>query len=211
VLAVVYLIFNEGYGGRGELAREAIRLGRALAELMPDEPEVHGLLALMLLNDARREARFVGGTIVLLRDQDRSLWDLEQLAQGRAALDRAIALGGRGPYLLQATIAALHVEEPQDWPQLAGLYGELALLTGSPVAELNRAAALAEAGEVEGALALVDGLQLDQYHYLHATRAELLGRLGRVDDARAAYERALQLVHSDAERHFLEQRLAELS
>jgi RNA polymerase sigma-70 factor (ECF subfamily) len=210
VLAVVYLLFNEGYGGRGELASEAIRLGRALAELMPDEPEVHGLLALMLFNDARREARFVNGTVVLLRDQDRSLWDREQMAQGQATLDRALALGGRGSYLLQAAIAALHVEEPPDWRQLAALYGELARRTGSPVAELNRAAALAEAGEVEAALELADRLELEQYHYLHATRADLLARLGRVDDARAAYKRALQLVHSETERGFLEQRLGAL-
>jgi RNA polymerase sigma-70 factor (ECF subfamily) len=210
VLAVVYLIFNEGYGGRGALAAEAIRLGRALAELMPDEPEVHGLLALMLINDARRDARFADGAVVLLADQDRSLWDAGQIAAGRAALDRALALGGRDAYVLQAAIAALHVEEPQDWPQLAALYGELARLTGSPVVELNRAAAMAEAGEVETALALVERLELDRYHYLHATRAELLRRLGRVDDARAGYERALELVHSDAERRFLERRLAEL-
>jgi RNA polymerase sigma-70 factor, ECF subfamily len=210
VLAVVYLIFNEGYGGRGGLADEAIRLGRALAELMPDEPEVHGLLALMLINDARREARFADGAVVLLRDQDRSLWDLEQIAAGRAALDRALALGGRGPYVLQAAIAALHIDEPPDWPQLAALYGELALLTGSPVVELNRAAALAETGEVEAALALVDGLELDRYHYLHATRAELLRRLDRIEDAREAYDRALELVRSEPERRFLERRLAEL-
>ncbi len=210
VLAVVYLIFNEGYSGRGDLAAEAIRLGRSLAELMPDEPEVHGLLALMLLNDARREARFVDGAVVLLRDQDRSLWDGEQIAAGRAALDRGLALGGRGPYVLQAAIAALHVEEPQDWPQLAALYGELARVTGSSVVELNQAAAIAETGDAEAALALVERLDLDQYHYLHATRAELLRRLDRVDDARAAYDRALELVHSDAERRFLERRLAEL-
>ena len=210
VLAVVYLIFNEGYGGRGGLADEPIRLGRALAELMPDEPEVHGLLALMLINDARREARFADGAVVLLRDQDRSLWDHEQIAAGRAALDRALALGGRGPYVLQAAIAALHIDEPPDWPQLAALYGELALLTGSPVVELNRAAALAETGEVEAALALVDGLELDRYHYLHATRAELLRRLDRIEDAREAYDRALELVRSEPERRFLERRLAEL-
>jgi RNA polymerase sigma-70 factor (ECF subfamily) len=210
VLAVVYLIFNEGYGGRGDLAAEAIRLGGALAELMPDEPEVHGLLALMLINDARREARFADGTIVLLSDQDRSLWDVEAIAQGQAALDRALALDGRGPYVLQAAIAAGHAEVPQDWSQLAALYGELALLTGSPVVELNRAAALAQAGETETALALVDGLDLDRYHYLHATRAELLRRLDRIEDARVAYDRALELVHSDAERRFLEQRLEEL-
>ena len=210
VLAVVYLIFNEGYGGRGELAAEAIRLGRALVELMPDEPEAHGLLALMLLNDARREARFADGAVVLLREQDRSLWDLDQIGEGRAALDRALALGGRGPYVLQAAIASLHVDEPQDWPQLAALYGELARLTGSPVVELNQAAAMAEAGDVEAALDLVERLELDRYHYLHATRAELLRRLDRVEDARVAYDRALELVHSDAERRFLEQRLAEL-
>jgi RNA polymerase sigma-70 factor, ECF subfamily len=210
VLAVVYLIFNEGYGGRGDLAAEAIRLGRCLAELMPDEPEVQGLLALMLVNDARREARFVDGTVVLLRDQDRSLWDVDQIAAGREALERGLALGGRGPYVLQAAIASLHSDDPQDWPELAALYGELARLTGSSVVELNQAAAIAEAGEVEAALALVDGLDLDQYHYLHATRAELLRRLDRVDDARAAYHRALELVHSEAERRFLERRLAEL-
>jgi RNA polymerase sigma-70 factor (ECF subfamily) len=211
VLAVVYLIFNEGYGGRGDLATEAIRLGRALAELMPDEPEVHALLALMLLNDARRDARVADGAVVLLREQDRSLWDAEQIEKGRAALDRALALGGRDAYVLQAAIAALHVEEPQDWPQLAALYGELARRTGSPVVELNQAAALAEAGDVDAALALLDRLQLDSYHYVHSTRAELLRRLDRVDEARAAYERALELVHSEAERRFLERRLAELA
>jgi RNA polymerase sigma-70 factor, ECF subfamily len=210
VLAVVYLIFNEGYGDRGDLAAEAIRLGRALAELMPDEPGVHGLLALMLLNDARRDARFADGTVVLLADQDRSLWDFDQIAEGRAALERALALGGRDPYVLQAAITALHVDEPQDWPQIAALYGELARLTGSSVVELNRAVAIAEAGEVETALALVESLELDRYHYLHATRAELLRRLDRVEEARVAYDRALELVHSDAERRFLERRLAEL-
>jgi RNA polymerase sigma-70 factor (ECF subfamily) len=210
VLAVVYLIFNEGYGGRAPLAAEAIRLGRVLAELMPDEPEVHGLLALMLLNDARREARFADGAVVLLRDQDRSLWDAGEIAAGRVALGRALALGGRGAYVLQGAIAALHVDEPPDWRQLAGLYGELARRTGSPVVELNEAAALAEAGEPEAALALVDRLELDRYHYLHATRAELLRRLDRLEDARSAYERALELVHSNAERRFLERRLAEL-
>ena len=211
VLAVVYLIFNEGYGGRGDLAAEAIRLGRALAELMPDEPEAHGLLALMLVNDARRDARVADGAVVLLRDQDRSLWDAAQIEEGRAALDRALALGGRDVYVLQAAIAALHVEEPQDWPQLAALYGELARRTGSPVVGLNHAAALAEVGDVDAALALLDRLQLDSYHYVHSTRAELLRRLDRVDEARAAYERALELVHSEAERRFLERRLAELA
>jgi len=178
---------------------------------MPDEPEVHGLLALMLVNDARRDARFADGAVVLLRDQDRTLWDLDQIGQGRAALDRAVSLGGGGPYVLQAAIAVLHTEEPQDWPQLAALYGELARVTGSAVVELNRAAAIGEAGDVQAALALVDRLDLDGYHYLHATRAELLRRLDRVDEARAAYDRALQLVHSEPERRFLERRKADLT
>jgi RNA polymerase sigma-70 factor (ECF subfamily) len=211
VLAVVYLIFNEGYGGRGHLSSEAIRLGRALAELMPDEHEARALLALMLINDARRDARFVEGEVVLLGDQDRSLWDMDQIAAGRGELDRAIALGGRGTYVLQAAIASLHADDPQDWPQIAALYGELSRLTGSPVVELNRAAAIAEAGDTPGALAVVEGIELDDYHYLHATRAELLRRLNRTEEARAAYERALELVHSDAERRFLERRRAEVS
>jgi RNA polymerase sigma-70 factor, ECF subfamily len=211
VLAVVYLIFNEGYGGRNDLAAEAIWLGRALAELMPDEPEVHGLLALMLLHDARRDARFADGTVVLLGEQDRTLWDREQIERGRAALDLAIELGGRGPYALQAAIASLHLEQPQDWPQIAALYGELARLTGSPVVELNRAVAVAEAGELEAGLELLDGLELERYHHLHAARAELLRRLGRGEEARAAYGRALGLVHADAERAFLERRRDELS
>jgi RNA polymerase sigma-70 factor (ECF subfamily) len=210
VLAVVYLVFNEGYGGRTELAGEAIRLGRALVELMPDEPEAHALLALMLLNDARRDARFADGEIVLLHEQDRALWNVDEIAAGRTALDRALALGGRGPYVLQAAIVSLHVDDQPDWPHIAELYAELARATGSPVVELNRAAALAEAGDTDAALELVDELPLDRYHYLHATRAELLTRLGRVDDARAAYDRALQLVHSDAERRFLERRRAAL-
>ena len=210
VLAVVYLIFNEGYGGRSELAAEAIRLGRALAELMPDEPEVQALLALMLIHDGRREARFADGAIVLLDEQDRSLWDRGQIAEGRAALDRALTLGGRGPYVLQAAIASLHADEPQDWPQLAALYGELARRTGSAVVALNHAVAIAEAGDVEAALRLVERLDLDGYHYLHATRAELLRRLERVEEARAAYGRALELVRSDAERRFLERRLAKV-
>jgi RNA polymerase sigma-70 factor (ECF subfamily) len=210
VLAVIYLIFNEGYGGRGDLAEEAIRIDRALVELMPDEPEVHGLLALMLANDARSDARFADGELVLLADQDRSLWDEEEIALGRTALDRAMALGGRGPYVLQAAIAILHTEEAVDWPQIASLYGELTRLTGSPVVELNRAAAIAEAGDPEDALALVDGLELGNYHYLQSTRAELLRRLDRTDEAREAYGQALKLVHTDAERRFLERRLAGL-
>ncbi len=210
VLAVVYLIFNEGYGGRNELAGEAIRLGRALAELMPDEPEVHGLLALMLLNDARREARFADGSVVLLEEQDRSLWDDEQIGAGRVELDRARSLGGRGAYALQAEIASLHLYDPQDWNRLAALYGELARLTGSDIVALNHAIAIAEAGNAEAGLALTDDLDLDRYHYLHSTRAELLRRLGRLDDARDAYRRALELVHAEPERRLLENRLAAL-
>ncbi len=180
VLAVIYLIFNEGYGGRGDLAAEALRLGAAMVELMPDEPEVHCLAALMLLHDARREARFEpDGAIVLLADQDRSLWDWERIAAGRAALDRGIALGGRGPYSLQAAIASLHLEQPLDWPQIAALYGELGRQTGSPVVELNRAVAIAEAGEVERGLELLEALELDNYEPFLIARKELLRRLGR--------------------------------
>ena len=210
VLAVIYLIFNEGFGGRVDLALEAIRLGGALVELMPDEPEANGLLALMLLHDARREARFAGGELVLLSEQDRSLWDHARIVDGRTSLDRAIALGGRGPYVLQAAIAALHAEDSTDWDEIAALYGQLAELTGSPVVQLNRAVAIAEAGAPGEALGMVEELELDRYHYFHSTRAELLRRLDRGDEARAAYERALELVDADAERRLLERRLREL-
>jgi RNA polymerase sigma-70 factor, ECF subfamily len=159
VLAVVYLIFR-GLRRAWAAVRRSDPARASLADLMPDEPEVHGLVALMLINDARREARFADGTVVLLRDQERSRWDLDQIARGRASLDRALALGGRGAYVIQSALAALHAEEPQDWPQLALLYGELARVTGSSVVELNRAATIAEAGDVEGALELVDGLEL---------------------------------------------------
>jgi len=210
VLAVVYLIFNEGYGGRGDLAAEAIRLGRALAELMPDEPEVHGLLAMMLLLEARREARFRDGELVLLADQDPSLWNRVAIKEGRTVLDRALALRGRGPYVVQAAIASLHADDPRDWEEIAALYGELSRLTGSPVVELNRAVAVAEAEGPSAGLEIVDALDLQDYRYLHATRAELLRRLGRVGEARSELERALELVHDDAERRLLERRLAEL-
>jgi RNA polymerase sigma-70 factor (ECF subfamily) len=210
VLAVVYLIFNQGYGGRGELAAESLLLGRALAELMPDQPEVHGLLALMLLLDARREARFRHGELVLLADQDPSLLDTAEIAQGRQALDRALALLGRDPYVLQAAIASLHADQPRDWPQIAALYGELSRLTGSPVVELSRAVAVAEVQGPQAGLEIVDRLSLQDYHYLHATRGELLWRLGRTDQAREAYHRALTLVHDDAERRLLQRQLAEL-
>jgi RNA polymerase sigma-70 factor (ECF subfamily) len=210
VLAVVYLIFNQGYGGRGDLAAEALWLGRALAELLPDQPEVHGLLALMLLLDARQAARFRDGELVLLADQDHSLLDTAEIAQGREALDRALALLGRGPYVLQAAIASLHADQPRDWPQIAALYGELSRLTGSPVVELSRAVAVAEAQGPQAGLEIVGRLPLADYHYLHATRGELLRRLGRTDQAREAYRRALTLVHDDAERRLLQRRLAEL-
>jgi RNA polymerase sigma-70 factor (ECF subfamily) len=214
VLAVVYLVFNEGYSSpptRDELTGEALRLVRALAELMPDEPEVHGLRAMMLLLDARRAARHRDGEIVLLPDQDRSLWDTERIAQGRAALDRALALRGHGPYVVQAAIASLHADEPRDWPQIAALYGELGRLTGSPVVELSRAVAVAETDGPEAGLAIVERLELDDYRYLHATRGELLRRLERTEEARDALQRALELVHDDAERRLLERRLAELA
>jgi RNA polymerase sigma-70 factor (ECF subfamily) len=210
VLAVVYLIFNEGYGGRGELAAESLLLGRALAELMPDEPEVHGLLALMVLHDARRNARLRDGELVLLDEQDRGAWDGLKIEEGRASLERALALQGRGPYVLQAAIASLHVDEPRDWPQIAALYGELARLTGSPVVELNRAVAVAEAEGPAAGLAIVDRLDLDGYRYFHSARADLLRRLERVDEARAAYERSLALASAEHERRFLRKRLADL-
>ena len=213
VLAVVYLIFNAGYTSpptRVDLSAEALRLGRALAELMPDEPEVHGLLAMMLLHDARRRARVRDGELVLLDDQDRALWDATQIEAGRAVLDRALALRGQGPYVVQAAIASLHVDEPRDWRQIAALYATLARLTDSPVVELSRAVAVAEADGPEAGLAIVDRLALDGYQYLHATRGELLRRLGRTDEARDAYGRALALAHDDAERRLLERRIAAL-
>jgi RNA polymerase sigma-70 factor (ECF subfamily) len=213
VLAVVYLIFNEGYRDRRDLADEAIRLGRMLTILMPDEPEALGLLALMLCHDSRREARFAGDRLVLLDDQDRSLWDAGKTEEGRAALDRAMALGGRGAggvYVLQAAIASLQADAEIDWPQVAALYSELSRITGSPVVELNRAVAVAQTGAPEAALRIVDALALDDYRYLHSTRGELLLRLGRADDARAAFGRALELSRSEHERRFLQGRLAEL-
>jgi RNA polymerase sigma-70 factor (ECF subfamily) len=208
VLAVVYLIFNEGYGDhedRSGLAAEAIRLGRVLTALMPAEPEVAGLLALMLLHDARRKARFAGQDLVLLADQDRSRWDWPQIAEGRALLDQA----RRGPYALQAAIASLQAEDRLDWPQIAALYAELADRTGSDVVRLNRAVAIAEAEGPEPALALVDGLDLPAYQYWHSTRAELLRRLGRAEEARAAYRQALTLARTAPERRFLERRITE--
>jgi RNA polymerase sigma-70 factor (ECF subfamily) len=213
VLAVIYLIFNEGYSeppARAALIAEAVRLGQALVELMPDEPEVHGLLAMMLLHDARSEARVSDGELVLLAEQDRSLWDAAQIAEGRAVLDRAIALRGAGPYAIQAAIASLHADEPRDWSEIAALYGRLARLTGSPVVELGRAVAVAETAGPQAALAIVDGLALADYRYYHSTRGELLRRLDRAEEAREAYGRAIALAHDDAERRLLERRLAAL-
>lgn len=199
VLAVLYLIFNEGYGGRNDLADQAISLTSVLAALMPDEGDVHGLLALMLIHDARRAARFADGELVLLADQDRSRWDAEKLAAGRRALRRA-----SGPYGVQAAIASLQCEDPIDWPRVADLY---ARLPRTPVVELNRAVAIAEAGDAESALALVDGLELEHYRYLHSTRAELLRRLDRRAEAADAYRRALALDPPEAERRLLADRL----
>ncbi len=234
VLAVVYLIFNEGYSdanAENSLAAEAIRLGRVVAALLPAEPEVLGLLALMLLHDARREARFDGQDLVLLPDQDQSRWDWRQITEardllarawsarawsarawsGNALLDAALqkAPTARGPYALQAAIASLQAETPIDWPQIAALYGELADRTGSDVIRLNRAVAIAEADGPAAALAIVDRLDLPGYQYWHSTRAELLRRLGRTAEARAAYREALALARTIPERRFLERRITE--
>ena len=165
----------------------------------------------MLLNHARRAARFAGGEIVLLDDQDRALWDAGEMERGRTALERALALRGRGPYAIQAAIAALHADEPRDWRQIALLYAELASLTGSPVVEVNRAIAVAQLEGPAAGLALLDRVDLDGYHYVHSTRAELLRRSGRTAAARDAYARALELATSAPERRFLARRLAELA
>jgi RNA polymerase sigma-70 factor (ECF subfamily) len=212
VLAVVYLIFNEGWGGgRIDLSAEAIRLGRSLIELMPDEAEAHALLALMLINHARTAARFQGGELVLLDDQDRSLWDEHQIEEGRELLERALTLYGSGPYLIQAAVADLHLRQPRDWQEIALLYERLEHITNSPVVAMNRAIATAELKGPEAGLELLDRLALDDYRYYHSTRADLLRRLGRDDQARAAYMRALELTHPGPERRFLEGRLAGLS
>jgi len=219
VLSVLYLVFNEGYaatGGsdivRAELCDEAIRLGKLLAVLMPDEPEAFGLLALMLLQDSRRTAR-VGpdGDLVLLEDQDRALWNADRIEEGLGVLERAIALRRAGPYQLQAAIAAAHTEE-RPWNEIVLLYDRLAQLDPSPVVELNRAVAVALAGRIEDGLALVDRLDgLEEYHLLHAARADLLRRLDRRDEAAAAYRRALELAGNKAESRYLERRLLEVS
>ena len=211
VLAVIYLIYNEGYSGRGDLAAEAIRLGRLLGDLMPDEPEVHGLLALMLLQHARRQARFSEDELVLLADQDRTLWDDGAIQEGRQRLDRALALRGRGAYVVQAAIASLQSDPEPDWAQIAGLYARLSQITASPVVALNHAVAVAQAGDPGRALGMVDALDLDDYPYLHSTRAELLVRVGRRAEARAAPSGARRkLARSEPDRRFLKRRLAEL-
>jgi len=211
VLAVIYLIFNQGYSAPaqgGQLAAEAIRLGRVLAALLPAHSEPRGLLALMLLHDARRRARLAGPDgqdLVLLADQDRSLWDRRQIAEARGLLDQIS--GDRGPYMLQAAIASLQAADWTDWRQIAALYEELAARTGSPVVQLNGAVAVAEADGPAAALAVVDALGLDGYQYWHSTRAELLRRLGRAAEARAAYQAALALAVSEPERRFLRHRI----
>ena len=213
VLAVIYLIFNQGYtapGQAGHLATEAIRLGRVLAALLPEQAEPRGLLALMLLHDARRRARLSGPDgqdLVLLADQDRSLWDQRQIAEARQVIDPITE--SRGPYLVQAAIASLQLADPIDWRQVAALYAELAELTGSPVVRLNGAVAVAQADGPAAALAIVDALDLAGYPYWHSTRAELLRRLGRTDEARAAYHNALACTGTEPERRFLARRIAE--
>ncbi|HEU5418508.1 MAG TPA: sigma-70 family RNA polymerase sigma factor [Streptosporangiaceae bacterium] len=212
VLAVVYLVFSHGWGdGRVDLAAEAIQLGRALAGLMPDEGEVLALLALMLLHDARRDARIRDGEIVLLDDQDRALWDDQQISEGRELLQQAITRGETGPYVVQAAIADLHLRQPRDWRQIAALYTTLSAQTGNPVVELNRAIAVAELDGPDAGLAILGGLELDHYRYFHSARAELLRRAGRADEARRAYQRALQLARTDAERRSLTDQLTRLS
>jgi RNA polymerase sigma-70 factor (ECF subfamily) len=213
VLAVLYLIFNEGYGPpvRLELCAEAIRLGGILSTLMPDEPEVHGLYALMLVQDSRRAARVRDGELVLLEEQDRALWDGGEIQAGKQALDRALALRRPGPYQIQAAIAALHTEDETDWEQIARLYRRLHELLPSPVVLLNGAVAVAMVEGPEAGLAVADSIGgLEEYRLFHSTRADLLRQLDRRDEAAAAYRRALELAHAEPERRFLERRLTEL-
>ena len=226
VLHVIYLVFNEGYSAssgasltRPDLSGEAIRLGRLLVELLP-EPEAMGLLALMLLQESRRAARTSpAGELVLLDDQDRSLWNREQIAEGSALVERALSSRRFGPYTLQAAIAAVHAEAPHaaatDWAQIVGLYDVLVRAEPSPVVELNRAVAVAMRDGPAAGLALIDAIlargDLADYHLAHSARADLCRRLGRTAEARASYERALGLTRQEPERRFLERRLGELS
>jgi RNA polymerase sigma-70 factor (ECF subfamily) len=210
VLATIYLIFNAGYGPpvRIELCAEALRLALLLATLMPDEAEVHGLHALLLLQDARRNARLEDGALVLLEDQDRARWDWDEIAQGKTALERALALRAPGAYQLQAAIASLHTDEETDWREIALLYGQLLKLQPSPVVALNRAVAVTMADGPGRGLELVEEIEgLDDYYLLHATRADLLRRLHR--PAESAYQRAIDLAPSEVERDFLRRRLLE--
>jgi len=227
VLAVVYLVFNEGYTAtagdaliRHEMCREAIRLARMLHELVPEEPEVGGLAALLLLHDARRSARVdAAGELVPLEDQDRSRWDRAQMVEGFALLDEALARRRPGPYQIQAAIAAVHAHaaraEDTDWHEIAGLYRALLDHQRSPIVRLNHAVAVAMAQGIDAGLRLVDAIAaegtLAEYHLLPAARADLLRRAGRMDEAAAAYREAIALVRNDAERRYLEKRLAQLA
>lgn len=213
VLAVLYLIFTRGYtGSDASLRLEALRLGKLVAALMPDEPEAHGLVALMLLHNSRSAARLsAGGDVVLLADQDRALWNLEEISEGMTLLDRALRFGSPGPYVLHAVIAALHVQDPVDWPRVVALYAELLSVAPTPVIELNHAVAVAMADGPAAGLALIDGITgLSEYHLLHSARADLLRRLGRRDEAVAAYRLAHELAVSPADRRFLAGRLKDL-
>ncbi|TYK43876.1 RNA polymerase sigma factor [Actinomadura decatromicini] len=210
VLAVIYLVFNQGYGGRDDLAAEAIRLGRVLVELMPDEPEALGLLALMLLIESRKPARMRDGRLVLLPDQDRRLWDEDLVREGQALVRQCLRRNRPGPYQIQAAVNAVHSDaaRPEDtqWEQIVQLYDQLMAIAPTPVAALNRAVAVAEVEGPEPALALVDGLDLGAYYLFHAVRADLLRRLGRDAEAAASYDAAIERTDNEAELAFLRER-----